>query len=275
MSLGFFAILAAVVVFSLFLSVWLITFLVDDASLFDLIWGGTFGLVAATLYAAVLDPGPYHALIAALPILWAIRYTVYLWSRNLGRGEDDRYTVFKRQTEAAGRSWVAVSFVMVMGFQAVSAYVVSLPLIVGLAAPADTVAGPLAIAGAALWLAGFALETVADWQLARFKRRHAAYDGPYEDKPLLTSGLWRYSRHPNYFGNACMWWGIALVALAAPYGWIGLIGAAYMNLALVYATGKANNEKKMSRRRAYADYVRRTSGFVPLPPRDAADGRNP
>ena len=267
MSLEFFATLAAVVVFGVFLTVWLITFLVDDASLFDLIWGGTFGLVAVALYVAILEPGGYHTLLAALPIFWSVRYTVYLWSRNLGRGEDDRYTAYKARTEAAGRSWVVVSFVMVMGFQAVSAYIVSLPLIVGLAAPADTAVGPLAIAGALLWLAGFGLEAVADAQLASFKRRHAGYDGPYADKPLLTSGLWRYSRHPNYFGNACMWWGIALVALAAPYGWIGLIGAAYMNLALVYATGKANNEKKMSQRRAYADYVRRTSGFVPLPPR--------
>ena len=267
MSLEFFAVLAAVVVFGVFISVWLITFLVDDASLFDLVWGGTFGLVAAALYAALLEAGPFHTLLAALPIIWAIRYTAYLWSRNLGRGEDDRYTAFRRRTEAAGRSWVVVSFVMVMGFQAVSAYVVSLPLIVGLAAPANTALGPLAMAGAALWLTGFTLETVTDLQLARFKRQHADYAGPYEDKPLLTSGLWRYSRHPNYFGNACIWWGIALVALAAPNGWIGLIGAAYMNLALVYATGKANNEKKMSQRRAYADYVRRTSGFVPLPPR--------
>ena len=100
-----------------------------------------------------------------------------------------------------------------------------------------------------------------------FKSKHKDYDGSYEDKPLLDTGLWKYSRHPNYFGNACMWWGIGIIALAAPYGWIGLIGSAYMNIALVFLTGKANNESKMIQRKTYRNYMARTSGFFPWPPK--------
>ena len=142
-----------------------------------------------------------------------------------------------------------------------------MPLIIGMAAPESTSLSWLSIVGLGLWTIGFFFEAIGDLQLKVFKEKHRDFDGTNEEKPVLSSGLWRYTRHPNYFGNACMWWGIGLIALAAPWGWIGLIGPAYMNFALVYMTGKANNERKMNKRPAYREYVKKTSGFFPWPPK--------
>lgn len=259
--------LAAILVFGLVYTTWLIHLIIRDASIIDLIWGAGFGLVAGALLYAQEDRTSYHFLLACLPIIWAVRYTVFIWRRNSGKGEDPRYTMLRDRIKKNGQSWPLYSFFMVYGFQSLSMLLVTAPLIIGLAAPADVGIGVLAIMGSLLWIVGFLFEALADAQLNAFKRQIGDYDGPYEEKPVMDKGLWKYSRHPNYFGNACMWWGIALVALSAPWGWIGLIGAAYMNFALVYLTGKANNEAKMAKRIAYRKYKSRTSGFFPLPPK--------
>jgi len=199
-------------------------------------------------------------------ILNNLRYTVFIFRRNFGNGEDDRYTKLRQNAKDIGRSWLLHSF-GIYTFQAVSMLIVCAPLIIGLAAPESVKIHWLSIIGGMVWLVGFLFETIADIQLNAFKEKHKDYNGDYENKPLLTSGLWKYSRHPNYFGNACMWWGIALIASIAPYGWIGFLGAAYMTYALVSITGKANNESKMIGRKAYHAYIERTSGFVPMLPK--------
>jgi len=259
---------AAAVVFALIFSVWVIHLIIDDASIIDLIWGAGFGLVSVVLLTLTPAKSEFKILLAALPLVWSIRYTTFIVHRNVGHGEDDRYTKLREKTKGKGIPWPLFSFFCVYGFQAVAMLTVCAPLIIGLAAPESTSPGIFAWVGTSLWLFGVLFEATGDLQLELFKKKHRNYSGSYEDKPVLDQGLWRYTRHPNYFGNACLWWGIGIVALSAPYGWIGLIGPAFMNFALVYLTGKANNESKMQARTGYRDYVERTSGFFPMPPED-------
>ncbi len=258
--------LASLCIAALVYTVWIIHLIIKDSSIIDLIWGAGFGIVAALLYWEVPVKTDYTQFLAVFPILWALRYTIFIFRRNFGNGEDDRYTKMRENAKEAGYSWTFYSF-MIYTFQALSMLLVSVPLIIGLAAPESVEIGLVSVIGGLIWVVGFLFETIADIQLDAFKQKHKDYNGDYENKPLLTTGLWKYSRHPNYFGNACMWWGIALIASITPYGWIGFLGAAYMNYALVSLTGKANNESKMIGRKAYRDYIERTSGFVPMPPK--------
>jgi len=259
--------IAVAIVLSLVYTVYAIHLIVDDASIIDLIWGAGFGLVAIGLLIFANPKTNYIVLLAVLPLVWAIRYTTFIFLRNWGKGEDDRYTELRHRVAKRGSTWWLFSFYGVYGFQAVAMLIVSAPLIIGLAAPENTQIGWLPIIGVCIWIIGFLFESIGDLQLEAFKRQNRDYDGPYAQKPVLTSGLWRYTRHPNYFGNACMWWGIGLIAVVAPCGWIGLVGPAFMNFALVYLTGKANNERKMNQRPAYREYIETTSGFFPLPPK--------
>ena len=260
-------IVASVVVFGLVYTVYVIHLIVDDASIIDLAWGAGFGLVSISLLIVTQPKTDYIVLLALLPLAWAVRYTTFIFLRNWGHGEDDRYTELRERVSGNATPWWLFSFYGVYGFQAVAMLVVCSPLIIGMAAPETTRLTWLPLLGLSLWVVGFFFEAIGDLQLDRFKKQHRDFDGPYAEKPILSSGLWRYTRHPNYFGNACMWWGIGLIALAAPYGWIALIGPAFMNFALVYLTGKANNERKMNKRPAYKEYVEKTSGFIPLPPK--------
>ena len=127
--------------------------------------------------------------------------------------------------------------------------------------------GLLSILGALLWLIGFLFEAIGDWQLSKFMKKNKDYDGPKEDKPVLNTGLWKYTRHPNYFGNACMWWGIWLVACQAPWGWATIFAPIIMTILLTRVSGRDLLEREMKKRKAYRDYIERTSGFFPMPPK--------
>jgi steroid 5-alpha reductase family enzyme len=122
--------------------------------------------------------------------------------------------------------------------------------------------GPLAIIGAVLWLIGFLFEAIGDAQLAAFLKRNKDYDGPVDEKPVMDKGLWKYTRHPNYFGNACMWWGIWLVACQAT-----IFAPIIMTLLLTKVSGRDLLERDMGKRKNYREYIERTSGFFPLPPK--------
>lgn len=262
--------LAAILVAGLVYLTWVIHLLIKDASIIDLIWGAGFGLVAMGLLYTTEVRTSYHLLLASLPLIWAFRYTTFIWRRNTGKGEDPRYTLLRDRIKKHKKSWPIYSFFMIYGFQAASMLLVCAPLIIGMAAPESIQIGWISIIGTIIWLIGFLFEAIADAQLNTFKAKIKGFKGTYENKPIMDKGLWKYSRHPNYFGNTCIWWGIGIVALAAPYGWIGLIGSAYMNFVLVYITGKANNESKMKDRIAYQDYIARTSGFIPKPPKSGS-----
>lgn len=284
---------SAVVVFGLLTLLWAVSVMVKDASLVDIYWGFGFLVVGAVCLYLANPKTPYLILLAALPIIWGLRLTLYLAKRNLGHGEDKRYTKMQKRAEKKGVSelmWRLRSLFTIYWGQGLLIMIVSAPVWVGFATSkimyefAEVTSkreividpdkwgvpeiGVMAILGTLLWLIGFLFEAIGDWQLSQFKKKHADYDGSEEDKPVLNSGLWRYTRHPNYFGNACMWWGIWLVACQAPWGWATVFAPIIMTFLLTKVSGKDLLEKDMGKRKNYQRYIKRTSGFFPLPPKD-------
>jgi len=248
---------AAVAVASLMLATWAVSLVVRDASIVDLVWGAGFVLVAWVARWLGGSDAPHAWLLVVLATLWGVRLTAHLARRNLGKGEDFRYV---RMREKHGERFPLVSLGTVFGLQGVLMWVVALPLQLG-QRPGDRGIGPLAVLGVVLWTLGASFEAVGDRQLARFRR------DPANAGRVLDTGLWAWTRHPNYFGDACVWWGIALVAADAG-AWVGLLGAAVMNVLLVRVSGAALLERSLRRTKpGYADYVARTPRFVPRPPR--------
>ncbi|MEP3891263.1 MAG: DUF1295 domain-containing protein [Hellea sp.] len=280
---------AAAVVFGLLTLLWAISVAVKDASLIDIFWGFGFLVVAAVcLYLADVKT-PYLWLLAAMPIAWGIRLSLYLAKRNLGHGEDKRYVAMQKRAAKKGMSemaWRIRTLFTVYFGQGFLIMIVSAPIWVAMATgsgvefmraqPVGNAAATtefsthwqiLPIVGSILWLIGFLFEAIGDWQLSRFLKNNKGYDGPIEDKPVLDTGLWKYTRHPNYFGNACMWWGIWLVACQAPFGWATIFGPIIMTLLLTKVSGRDLLERNMKKRKTYRDYIEKTSGFIPRMPK--------
>ncbi|MEZ5381532.1 MAG: DUF1295 domain-containing protein [Microthrixaceae bacterium] len=239
------------------LATWLLSVRLSDVSIVDIVWGLGFVVVAHTA-RAVGDTNPRVDLLTALVTIWGFRLSGYLLWRNWGQGEDRRYVAMRRRF---GQKFWWFSLIQTFALQGVLILIVSLP--VQLAAAGDEVSlGAIAWLGVALWAVGFAFETVGDGQLAGFKA------DPANEGKVMDGGLWRYTRHPNYFGDFCVWWGLFLVALAAG-GWWGIIGPIVMSVFLLRVSGVTLLEKTITKRRpGYADYVARTSAFVPLPPKN-------
>ncbi|WKZ81854.1 MAG: DUF1295 domain-containing protein [Acidimicrobiia bacterium] len=240
-----------------FTVLWVISLLVRDASIVDPFWGPGFVLIAWTAFVTAEDPGGRGLLLAILVTVWGLRLGLHLAIRNLGKGEDYRYQEFRRRW---GRRFPAVSLGTVFLLQALLAWVVSLPVQVAMVdggAP-----GLIAIAGVAVWAVGFFFETVGDLQLVRFKR------SPENAGTVMDGGLWRYSRHPNYFGDFTVWWGHFLVAVARPASLWTVVGPLLMSFLLLRVSGVTLLERTItSRRPGYEEYVRRTSAFFPRPPK--------
>lgn len=234
---------------------WLLSLRLRDASIVDPFWGPGFLLVALT-WAVVADPLTARGILVVVLVgAWATRLGLHLLGRNRREGEDPRYAAWR---EEHGPSFWWVSLFKVFWLQAAILWIVAIPLLVSVTS-AEPV-GAWAALGAAVSLAGLLTEAVADAQLRRFRR------DPANQGAVLDSGLWRYSRHPNYFGNSVLWWGLWLVAVGAG-GWWTVFSPVLMTFLLVRVSGVALLEKDMEERRpAYADYVRRTSAFVPWPP---------
>jgi len=220
----------------------------------DVAWGLGFAAVALT---ALVISGfrPMGWLVATLTVLWGGRLGLHIYRRGHGKGDDPRYV--ELLAKAPGNpTWYAFRSVYLL--QAVSLWFVSLPVQV---AAAYGKISWWAVIGVTLWLVGFVFEAVGDWQLDRF-RANPALKGT-----VMDTGLWRYTRHPNYFGDACVWWGLFALAATHWTGWLTILSPLLMTFFLTRATGKALLEKHMAGRPGYAEYVARTSGFLPRPPR--------
>ena len=182
--------------------------------------------------------------------------------RNLGKKEDYRYQEMRRRQ---GDRFAMTSLWTVFGLQGVLMWVVSLPVQVGQVPATPPSLTWIDYLGAAVWLVGLLFESVGDWQLARFKA------DPANKGKVMDRGLWRYTRHPNYFGDFLVWWGLYLIALATGVAWWTVIGPIVMSILLIRVSGKAMLEKTIGKRRpGYDDYIRRTSGFFPMPPKRAS-----
>lgn len=225
-----------------------------DASIADVAWGPTLTAVAWIAYAT--GGGNDRSLLIALLIsLWGARIALHIGARNLGHGEDRRYAALR---ERDGARFALRSLWSIFGIQAGLAWIVTLPAQAAAADGSPAGLGAVALCGAVLALAGLAYEAVADVQLRRFLGR------PDAAGQVMDRGLWRYSRHPNYFGDAVFWWGTWVVAVEAGSPAWTVVGPLVMTVLLLRVSGVSLLETTIGERRpGYAEYVRRTSAFVP------------
>ena len=237
---------------------------IGDVSFIDAVWGAGMAVLALASFVQVAEPGPRALLLLAMTALWGLRLGIHLFLRWRGHGEDPRYAKMLGKARSQGR-YGSAAFKVVFGPQAVLLFITSLPAQVGILASASPAPiTQLAWAGFALWLTGMVFETVGDAQLKAFRA------DPAMKGKVLDTGLWRYTRHPNYFGDACVWWGIWLVAATGGL-WVALgsvIGPLFLTFTLTKWSGKPLLEKGLAKSRpGYAEYVKRTSGFIPWPPK--------
>lgn len=253
------AMLVAAATIAVLMSVtWIASVAMRNASIVDLIWGLGFVLVAWAVRLTVDGNDARQWLLVAMVTVWGLRLSIYLTWRNHGNGEDYRYQAMRQHWRA--RFWW-VSLFTVFALQGVLMWIVSSGVQLG-QVPDTPGLGVLAGVGVAVWAVGLGFEAIADAQLARFK------GNPANAGKVMDHGLWRYTRHPNYFGDACVWWGIALVAAESGLGAVGLIGALVMTVLLRRVSGVTLLEKSLKKRReGYDDYIARTSPFLPRLPR--------
>jgi len=248
---------AAIPVAGVAVAFWLASLRLRDASIADVAWGLLFVLVAWACFVA--GDGSDAMLLAGLLVTaWGLRLAVHIGRRNVGHGEDRRYGAMRgRRPE---RFWIWSLFGVFL-LQGLLALVVSLPL-QSLGEGASGSIGLLSWLGLAVFAIGFAFEAIGDAQLDSFKR------DPDSGDRVMDRGLWRYTRHPNYFGDAVVWWGLWLVAVGSGAAWWTLVGPALMTFLLLRVSGVTMLEADISERRpGYREYVEKTSAFLPLPPR--------
>lgn len=239
--------------------VWLISLAVKDSSIVDIFWGTGFAIITFIYFLLTDGYETRQILVLALVVIWGLRLSLHIGSRNIGKGEDFRYQKWRQE---AGPSYWWVSFFKVFLLQGVILWIVSAPL---LAAQYHTTPASLTvldILGVLVWGVGFFFEAVGDWQLRQFKA------DPSNKGKVMDHGLWRYTRHPNYFGDAVLWWGYFLLALSTPGGFLTVFSPAIMTYLLVRVSGVAMLERTLQRSKPeYAEYIRRTSAFLPMPPK--------
>ncbi|MEU6232097.1 DUF1295 domain-containing protein [Kitasatospora sp. NPDC047058] len=226
----------------------------------DVAWGLAFTAVAWTGYALSAghgDPGR-RLLATALVTVWGLRLSGHIRSRSRGHGEDPRYDRMLAKAPGGRRSAYALRMVYLL--QAAIVWFVSLP--VQAAQYLTDPLGPLAVAALALWAVGMFFEAVGDWQLSRFRA------DPANRGKVMERGLWAWTRHPNYFGDACVWWALFLLAAVEPVGWAFVLSPVLMTYLLAFGSGKPLLERHLgSGKPGWDAYVARTSGFLPRPPR--------
>ncbi len=249
---------SAIAIATLMVTTWVISIVIRNASIVDIVWGTGFVVVAWVARLAGEGDATRQWLLTILTTLWGARLALYLLWRNAGHGEDFRYRSMRKRW---GDRFPWMSLVTVFGLQGVLMWIVSLPVQLG-QADATPELGVLAWIGIAVFAIGLFFEVVGDAQLSRFKA------DPSNAGTVMSSGLWKYTRHPNYFGDACVWWGLALIAAETGAGAWGLLGALVMTILLRRVSGVTLLERSLKKRRAgYDEYIRRTSPFIPLPPK--------
>lgn len=233
---------------------WFRSLQVHKVCIVDSFWG--MGFLAITWWAAFLSQGDVFrtVLVAMLVTLWALRLIWHVTVRNWEEPEDKRYQSFRK---AWGGQYPGVSLVTVFMLQAVLCWIISLPLQFSVWSHTPYGLVVTDLLGIMLFGVGFYFEAVGDWQLMRFKR------DPANKGKVMDQGLWGKTRHPNYFGECCIWWGFWCIAASTPYAWIALISPVLITVLLLKVSGVAMTEKVMADRPEYADYVRRVPAFFP------------
>ncbi len=241
-----------------YMSLWFVISLVKKRNdVADVAWGLGFVLVAWTSFFLGGRPGTRGLMVGVLVSTWGLRLAWHIHSRNQGKPEDYRYRAWR---EEWGKWFYARSYVQVYLLQGALLFLVSLPVLIVNKSVGGRL-GILDVIGICVWLGGFVFESWSDAQLAQFVR------DPLNRGRILQSGLWRYSRHPNYFGEVAQWWGLGLVALAVRDGWVGMIGPFTITFLILKVSGIPMLEKRLAQNSAFAEYKRKTSVFLPWFPK--------
>jgi steroid 5-alpha reductase family enzyme len=244
------------VVLALFSSLWLLSLFMRDSSIVDIFWGTGFVIVGYFYFAMSEGTAERKWLIMVLVALWGLRLSLHIARRNFGKGEDFRYQTWRKE---AGASWWWKSYFKVFLLQGFILWFISMPLLGAQYFSAElSWRDFLAIL---IWLIGFVFEAGGDWQLMQFRIN------PKNKGKVLDTGFWRYSRHPNYFGDAAQWWGFYLLAASAG-AWWAILSPILMTFLLMRVSGVVMLESNLKKSKPeYADYIKRTSAFFPLPPK--------
>lgn len=249
----------AVAIALLMTSVWMLSVYQRNAAIVDVFWGLGFAIVALVGFYVGGGHNPRATLITALTVIWGVRLALYLAWRNHGQGEDYRYQAMRR---SIGDNFWIVSLFTVFGLQGILMWVVSLPIQLAQSSSLPATLTGFDLLGVLLWCGGLSFEAIGDWQLARFKA------DPSHRGKVMDRGLWRYTRHPNYFGDALLWWGLFMIAFATPHSGWTVIAPLVMTGLLMRVSGVPLLERKLVKTRPqYAEYMRRTSSFIPWWPR--------
>jgi steroid 5-alpha reductase family enzyme len=250
--------IAAITIMCVMVATWLLSLALKNASIVDIVWGLGFVITSWVLALTIDGDSTRQILLAVMVGAWGLRLGGYLAKRNIGHGEDWRYKAMRKKK---GARFGLISLVTVFGLQGVLMWVVSLPVMFG-NSDATPGVGPLAVIGVMVWAVGLSFEAVGDWQLAKFKK------DPNNAGKVMQTGLWSLTRHPNYFGDALLWWGIGIVGAETGTGVVGFIGPVVMTVFLLRVSGVPMLERSlMKRREGYAEYAARTSAFIPRPPK--------
>lgn len=251
--------LNAILVVCAVILIWIISLVIKDASIADVFWGLGFVLIAWNTF--FMGEG-YHGrkmLMLVLTNIWGIRLAGHIFWRNRGKGEDYRYREMRHRH--GGQFWL-ISFFEVFLLQGFLMFIISLPVQIGQISAQPSVVTGLDIIGSMFWITGFLFEAVGDFQLARFLAR------PSPEGTVMNRGLWAYSRHPNYFGEACMWWGFFVIALSVPFGMVALVSPLTITFLLLRVSGVAMLERDLKQTNPkYDEYIRTTSAFIPWFPK--------
>jgi steroid 5-alpha reductase family enzyme len=238
---------------------WIISIIIKNASIVDLFWGFGFVLTNVFCFISTEGFGPRKIIMLILVTVWGLRLSGYLAWRNIGKGEDYRYRQFRSKYGEERYWWI--SFFQTFLLQGVLMWLISAPLLGAQYYGPEKGLGILDYAGIALWITGFIFETGGDYQLARFKA-----DLSNKGK-VLSSGLWRYTRHPNYFGDSAIWWGYGLICLAAG-SILPVLGSILMTALIIKVSGVALLESNLIEKKPeYREYIESTSTFFPWFPK--------
>jgi steroid 5-alpha reductase family enzyme len=251
--------LSLAVVLTYMTAIWLVSLVLRNASIVDVFWGLGFTLLAAVFFATTDGFVGRKVLVTTLVVVWGLRLSLYIQWRNWGRGEDYRYRAWR---EKAGEKFWWVSFFQVFLLQGVLLWLISAPILGAEFYDSPDELTAVDVLGALVWAVGFLFEAVGDWQLARFKA------DPANKGKVMQSGLWRYTRHPNYFGDATVWWGYSVIAAGTVDGLWTVFSPMLMTVLLLRVSGVALLERaQVQTKPQYRAYIESTSAFLPWFPR--------
>jgi len=250
---------SALIILILVTLLWILSVFIKDVSIVDLFWGTGFAVVNAWYFFNTGDFYLRNIILFALVSVWGLRLTIYLSIRNIGKGEDYRYQQFRKDYGPERYWWF--SYFQVFLLQGSLIMIVSLPLLAGNFATNSNDLNVLDYIAIVFWIIGFTFEAGGDYQMAKFKSKA-------ENKgKVMNTGFWKYTRHPNYFGDFAVWWSYALFCVAAGKYWY-IIGSVIMTILLLKVSGVSLLERSLKDKKpGYQDYIKRTSAFIPWPPK--------